>query len=459
MKIKNKLTLIFTLIIAVILVCLNLYIYFLSASFTENNFYDQLKDRAVITATIFLEQDEESSNVIKVFQKKYMHSLPGEIIRVYNDKDEPVFIDSSDVVTFNKTLIQVIRQQKEYRFKKDNRQAIGIYYTDNQGDFVIVASALDENGINNLSQLAKVLLLGFAVSIVVVFFSGRYFTKLMFQPVTEISAQANKISDTNLHLRLSEGNRKDELAELSIVINRMLHRLENSFDLQKNFVANASHELRTPLTAIIGNIEVTLAKARTIEEHKAVLESIMEEAEKLHKVTNGLLSLAQSNIDFSNLHWEEIRLDELLFELRNELKVKRPGSEMEIKFNSLPENPSMLVITGNKNLLETALLNIMDNACKFSGNKKITSVLIPTDKTISIIIADQGIGISEADLPHVTETFYRAGNAYVYSGSGIGLALADKIITLHGGSLSISSRLNAGTEVTISFFLNKSSSS
>lgn len=451
MKIKNKLTLLFTLIFAVILICLNLYIYLFSRSTTIANFYSMLRDRAIIAATVFLEADEESSEIINSFQKKYFRSLPQEVIRIYNEKYEPVFVDSTNFSNYDKRFIDEVKSRKEYRIEKDNRQMLGIYYQDNQGNFVIITSAINEAGINSLNHLKKVLLFGFLVSLVIVFTAGRYFTKIILKPISAISTQANRISETNLHLRLSEGNKKDELADLSITINKMLQRLEDAFELQKNFVADASHELRTPLTSIIGNIEVSLAKARSVEELQVVLETVLAEAEKLHKLTNGFLNLAQSNVDFSNLRKEEIRLDELLMEMKDELKTKNPKADIEIVFPVMPENPSELTIMGDKNLLETALLNILENASKFSDNKKVTAALILNKTNITIKISDQGIGISENELPHVTETFFRAGNARVYSGSGIGLALADKIIRLHGGTLKIKSDLNVGTDVMVSF--------
>ncbi len=451
MKIKNKLTIVFTIIISVILVCLNLYIYFILRTLTVNNFFNQLKDRAIITATVFLEADEQSSTILNLFQNKYLKTLPGEIIRVYDENNHPSFIDSSNTFTFDEKLINEIRAKKELHLEKERRQIVGIYYQDNQGNFVIIASGIDETGLKNLIQLKKVLLIGFAISIIVVFYSGRYFTSLMLKPISIISAQTKKISETNLHLRLNEGNKKDELAELSITINKMLQRLESAFELQKNFVANASHELRTPLTSIIGNIEVTLTKERTLEEHKTVLASIMEEAEKLHNLTNGLLNLAQSNFDFANLRKEEIRLDELLIELKDEMLTKRKGSIVNIVLNEMPENSASLTILGDQNLLHIAMLNIIDNACKFSNSKAVIASLVIEKENIIIKISDSGIGIDQSELPFVTETFYRAYNARSYTGSGIGLSLADKIIKLHEGRLSIVSELNKGTLVSIIF--------
>jgi len=451
MKIKNKLTLIFIITVAVILGSLSFYIYFLTKTFTRNNFYSLLNDRVNIAATLFLEADEQSPEVINAFKKKYLRSLPQEILRVYDDNNNDVYTDTLEHFNFGPALIAKIRKQKEFRWQENDRQSLGIYYEDNQGNFVLIASAVDETGIKNLNQLLVVLMAGLLLSLIAIYFAGRFFTSLMLKPVSHISEQTNKISETNLHLRLEEGNKKDELASLSMVINRMLERLEHAFDLQKSFVANASHELRTPLTSIIGNIEVTLSKSRSEQEHTKVLEDVLSEAEKLHRLTNGLLHLAQSNLDFESLKKEEIRLDEMLIELKDQVKIKWPQTKVEIVFPEMPDDPSALTITGEKYLMETAVLNLLDNACKFSDGKTVTASLLLKDHNIAIKISDKGIGIHQNEIQNLTETFYRAENARTYAGSGIGLTLAEKIINLHGGSLIIASEEGIGTDVTVSF--------
>jgi signal transduction histidine kinase len=451
MNIRNKLTIIFTLIVALLLFAFNLSIFYISQSYIKKDFYGQLKDRALIVATIFLQQDEKSASYINSFRKKYLSTLPEEIIRAYNYKNEPVFIDSTDRMAFQYPLINKVRQKEEYAFQQGNKQGFGIFYRDNQGDFVIIASATDQSGIKNLNQLRKALIVGFLVSIIVVFISGRYFTRIMLQPIASIIRQATNISETNLHLRLHEGNKKDELATLSATINRMLQRLENAFEMQKSFVHNSSHELRTPLTAIIGNIDVILSKERTNQEYRVALNEIMLEAEKLHKLINGLLGLAQSSADVSNLKRKEIRIDELLFELKDKMRAKYPSCELELIFPSMPEDSSLLTIRGDEVLLETAMLNLLDNACKFSDCRNVKVYLFPDDQEITVQIHDSGIGIAENEIPHITETLYRASNALPYTGSGLGLALTEKIIQLHKGKMRFSSVLNQGTQVTISF--------
>ncbi len=456
MKIKNKLTIIFTGIIALILLALNFYIYALSSSIARADFYEQLHSRAFVAANIYLENDENTDENIIKFRNKYLRTLPQEIIRIYNKDNQPVFVDSSDRLTFQPWIINKIRREKEFRFEINSRQIVGINYDDNQGDFIIIASAVDEIGQIKLMQLRKVLIAGFLFCIVVVFFIGRYFTKLMLKPVSDISDQANNITETNLHLRLNTGNSKDEIAELAITFNKMLERLEHSFDLQKEFVSNASHELRTPLTSIIGNIEVTLSMTRSEKEHREVLYSILQESERLQNLSNGLLSLAQSDLDFQKVSNDEIRIDELLLEIKDEITAKYPDRILELQFDQMPDKEEELEILGEHNLLETALLNLVDNACKFSKDKPVMISLVVSHHQIEIKISDRGVGIPPEEIIKIRETFFRATNARSFPGTGIGLALADRIIRLHGGALSIKSELNFGTDVTVTFPIMKS---
>jgi signal transduction histidine kinase len=451
MKIKTRLTVIYTLIFAGILICLNLYIYYIYRSLIFENFFIQLKDRAVTSATVFLETDEPQRESIDRYWNKYEGALPKEIIRIYNDKNQPANIDSVGNFIFEESFINQIKKENEVRRFDNDRQTTGILYKDNDGQYVVIASAVNETGLHSLSVLFNILMIGFVISIIIVIITGQYFTKLILSPISSISAQAKKISESNLHLRLDEGNKKDELAELSITINGMLSRLGNAFIAQRSFVSNASHEIRNPLTSIMGNVEIALTRDRKAEEYRDVLESIAKDADKLYNMTNGLLKLANSNLTFSNLEIEEVRLDELLLEVVNEIRIKRPACSIKVVFPQMPANPLLLSVEGNKNLLHIALQNVIDNACKFSGDNEVKVSLLLNDGQISFLIEDKGIGIETEALKRIRETFYRAPNARNYSGSGIGLSLTDKIINLHGGKMEFKSELNKGTTVSIEF--------
>jgi signal transduction histidine kinase len=449
MKIKTKLTLLFTLILALLLIVLNLYIFSVSKSYSSSDFYYRLKERAYAAANVFLEEDEVSRKIFEEFQKKLLETIPGETLRMYDSINQPAFIKDSVPSTFPISVIEKTRAEKTFRSKENDTYIYGIYYNDNQGDFVILASAIDKNGDAKLEHLRNGLVISFLFSLIVLFFIGRFFTSRMLNPVNEIIKQVSNITDTNLNMRLFEGNGRDELAELAITFNSMLERIEKSFELQQNFVANASHELRTPLTSIIGNIEVSLSRQRSAEEYILILKTILEEAERLHKLSDGLLNIAQASVDIKSLKMEYIRIDEVLEESKNVVQNQMPESKMELNFTNMPSNSDDLLILGNRYLLMIAFENIIENANKFSNNKRVKIDLIYTLKTIVIVISDFGIGIPGKDLNNVLQTFYRAENARQFSGSGVGLSLSQKILLLHKAKLSIQTELGKGTVVTI----------
>jgi len=145
----------------------------------------------------------------------------------------------------------------------------------------------------------------------------------------------------------------------------MLDRLENSFTLQMNFIHNASHELKNPLTAILGKTEIALGKQRSSEEYISTLNEILTEAELLDLLTRNLLSLAQADFDLSTLTSEEIRLDELIWEIKEHFDKIRYNGRIEVSLSINPEISDLVTIMGSPGLLRIAIENVIDNGCKF----------------------------------------------------------------------------------------------
>ncbi|MDP4273858.1 MAG: HAMP domain-containing sensor histidine kinase, partial [Bacteroidota bacterium] len=306
-------------------------------------------------------------------------------------------------------------------------------------------------GIKKQEHLLRILLIIFIGSIIFIYFTGMLFARKVFQPVGHILKNVKRISATNLKLRLTEPSSNDELTELIKLLNEMLDRLEHSFDMQKHFISNASHELKNPLTAIIGETEITLSKKRSVEEYELSLGKIAAEAERLDLLTKNLLSLAQVDFDLSKIVWKPIRVDELLWEVKDYFEKTDHKGRIIVHIESLPENPQFLTIYGNENLLSIALTNIIDNACKFSGDKPVDITFSANGTLIFLSITDKGIGIPAKELNEISEPFFRASNALSFRGSGIGLSLAYKIIKLHRGTIEFNSVHGKGTEVLITF--------
>lgn len=453
MKIGNRLALQFTVFFAVVIISILSVTYLLARNFTLRDFYIRLEERAYIVSQYFLEEDELNKTLYEPYIAKFRQSLQREIVQIYNSNNENQFVGRNQAESFSIDTLNLIRTRNRLHFTRSDRQFAGIFYRDNQGDFVIIVSAEDLEGKAKLKNLLLIMCTCFLASLLIIFSLGKYFSIKALSPISNIVRQVNKISLSNLGVRIPEQKNKDELNDLATTFNKMLSRLESSFELQKNFLTNASHELRTPVTAAISEIEVMLSRERSTSEYESSLSSMLYELNSLKDIINNLLDLALVSSDKSIIELTNERVDELLWDVREEILMTDKEALINIRYIDLPEDQSLLVIKGNGRLLKIALKNIIRNACKFSGNKEVICEMIVdrTESKIHLNIIDSGIGIPEKDLKNIFQIFYRSDNARNYSGHGIGLVLSEKIISMHGGSISVSSVVGKGTTICIIF--------
>ncbi|NMC41547.1 MAG: HAMP domain-containing histidine kinase, partial [Bacteroidales bacterium] len=233
--------------------------------------------------------------------------------------------------------------------------------------------------------------------------------------------------------------------------NNMLSRLEKSFAVQKDFIANASHELRTPLTSIYGQLEVLLMKNRSTEEYKRELVSVLDDIKSLSDLANKLLLMARTaSPDPSTLN-NKVRLDEILWQVQEDMGKFKKDYHVNIKIDEEIGESEQLQVAGDESLLRTAVMNLADNACKYSDNKEVEISLSVEKGFVKLVFSDKGIGIPEDELNKIKEPFFRGSNAKSVPGHGIGLALVNQIILSHNGRMEIKTKADSGTEITLFF--------
>lgn len=450
MKIRNKLTYQFIAIVAIILSLFSLSIYYFSKTYRIEDYYSRLRNRASNIANILIDVEEIDTELLAKIEKDNPASLPNEKIIVYSFNNEELFnTDYEHVFTISPKLINDIRLYGEVRFKDKDYEMLGFLFTSKYDRFVVVTGAQDIYGLQKMANLRTILIIAFSISIVLVFIAGRIYAGRALLPMSRVVKQVNNITANSMDLRVEEGNGKDEIATLASTFNQMLNRLEVAFNMQKNFIANASHELRTPLTAITGQLEVLLLQDRTTEHYKQTVYSVLDDLKNLNQISNRLLLLAQASSETSEAAFSQQRIDEILWQSRAELLKRSEGYKIQIAFEKdLSENK--LVVMGNKQLLKTAITNLMDNGCKYSADRTVSVYLYAEEEAVFLSFKDNGIGIPYADREDIFQPFHRGKNAESVKGHGIGLSLVQKIITLHHGYLKFHSQVNKGTQFIIS---------
>ena len=450
MKIKNRLSLYFTAISAIVLLMVQVVICITFNSLVKSDFYDHLMDRANVAAQLYLEADEISVDSLNNVRERYLEPLSNEVVRLYDDKNSASFIKDKNQF-WTSPVINEVRKRKKMAFAEGSRQTVGIYYNDNQGNFVILVSAIDQQGnkrFRDLIQSMAILLISVTAGLFII---SRWFAQKALEPIGRVISQMRQVRAGNLNLRVDEGNGKDEISALAHNFNQLLEHLENAFELQQTFVINASHELRTPITTIIGEIEISLNKLRTNAEYEQVLQSVLTDAERLNETITSLLELANVDMNYTQAAFKPVAIDELIWELNEYWSEKAGRGLFNVKVLHLPADHEKLLVPANKSLLTIAFNNIIGNAFKFSKNKPVACELYADEKSIIIKIIDKGVGIMPDELGKIFESFYRGTNVQGYHGNGVGLYVTYKIISLFNGTISVTSVPGDETMITIQF--------
>ncbi len=448
LRIRQKLTLQFILIVSMIVgVLLLLNFQFLSYN-AKVEFENRLKTRAELASSVYIKKYTYFEKTHQSLVKQYNETpLPGEILQIFDAEKCISFVEQSLVLLYPDPILSRIKNEGSVKFMLDNMQCFGLKDKTKYGEFILVLAAIDTYSDNQIETYKYNSILFMLSAIAISGLGGYVFAGRALQPVGDVVHQVQNMEASNMQQRVDTRGSKDEIGELGDTFNSLLNRVEESFASQKNFLSNASHELRTPLTAIIGELEVLLMKDRTQEEYKNSISQVHQECEQLKEMLNLLLNINFIENQKNNNLLETIRIDELVFDLMQSLAFKQLQDLIQVEFDDLPEDEDSITVRGNKYMLTMVIKNLFENALKFSDYTKVNITIKYDSQFVSLLVKDKGIGIAADEQLKVFQTFYRAENAMAYKGSGIGLVLCQKIAKLHRGKIELASKINEGTTV------------
>jgi len=449
MTISKRITLLFTSMFSVILIVVcGIALYYIASAYRRSSEYELRQTASVVAAHIESGGDisEEVINYlnphanvrigITAMESNLAFELPYELVLPF-----PIDVYTDDLEPGQTIIVQAVR----YMF--DEKIAV---YDGRPFSIRVYRNYEHEN------EIIRILIMMYGVIVLLgtlgAYFLGKLITRITLGPIRQITQTAERIGIEDLSQRIEMDGPDDEIKELAVTFNDMISRLEASFHQQEQFVADASHELRTPISVIQGYANLL---DRWGKHDMAIMQesidSIITETERMNSLVKKLLFMAKAENNMIQVSKEPIQLKQVVEEV-----VKEMGLTNKINPVRLYSNGND-VIHGSYDLIKQLLWIFTENAIKYSKTPKdyVSIKVYSRDTYVYINVSDKGIGISEEDLPHIFERFYRADksrtNQTKAPGSGLGLSIASWILRQHDASIKVRSKLGQGTEILVRF--------
>jgi signal transduction histidine kinase len=453
MQIRTRLTLLFLLIAASVLAVVLFFAYALFQNSTEDTFFQGLRIKANMTAKTVLRNEPALKSLPSDWLEPDEGPLPySDNISIFNDNYERVFSLHPEVAPVPLKTIQDAFSEGEARFTHHNLHALSQSFPGTKGGrYVIVVEGFCDT--SPLQQLRNILIVSFLIGLLLMALTGWVLSGQALRPLNQLMNEVDTIQTNNLAQRIGISKNKDELQRLALTFNRLLERVERAFQAQRMFISNVSHELKNPLNVLRTQIDVALQRKRDTDEYERVLHSLSDDLHNISDLEEKLLQLSRIHNSPESINMQPVRLDELLWQVREQLLKRSPNAKCSFDLQNMPDDSEeTLYIKGNESLLRMAFLNIAENAVKYSHDRAVHVLAVfQANGHHKVAISDHGPGIPAHELPHIFEPFFRSAQHRQVKGTGIGLSLVKSIFTLHQISISVKSDAAKGTTFDLQF--------
>ena len=386
-----------------------------------------------------------NAEIIKKVGNEYYQvtSQKGKVIITFINKNQQLPLNWNLMMTAFKGA----PQYETIQYKGENQRTL--YFPVKEDALLHIWKSL-ENIEGSVARLERLFLFFLPLTLIVSSLVFWFLAGKLLSPVVKIKTLAEKIRLGKLSERINIGHKGKEIDDLVIILNDMLDSCQRSIESQKRFSSDVSHEIRSPLTALRGSTEVALRKKRTPEEYEDILRNNLSDIMRISKITDNLLFLTKADNNIFELRRQWFDVKHFMETVVENFRYKVLSADLSIT-EDYQEN---LELNGDMDLLEHAFSNIIDNAVKYTPpGGKITVIARKEDANIIITISDTGIGISEDDIPHIFDRFYRVDkeSSRKLGGTGLGLAIAQWIIHAHNGKIGVKSTVGSGSDFIVAF--------
>jgi len=453
-SVRIRLTLWYAGVLALSLIAFALMIYYAAGNISHERQDESLRSTAQTVASAYLEElGETHSQSIAGKVVLAEITFPNRYVQLSDNAGNPLAASANLAGSTIAIPSSVFTDARARGFSHATVNGVRVTVVPLSSDqtlgYATVAEPLSaiEDG---LRELRRDLFAGVLLVLLLASAGGYFLARKSLAPIASMNSQTQRISAENLSARLDVTNSRDELGHLATTINDLLARLESSFKEQQRFIADASHELRTPLAVLRGETEVALGKTRSVEEYQQSLSLIQDEAERLSRIVEDLFILARQPINTrAALNKEFVSLNDAVRDCARAAQVLAFRKGVRLKLEN--DSPS-IALNGDEDLIKRLILNLLDNAVKYTpAGGEISLALVRQNGNAEIVVRDTGIGIPQEVQPRIFDRFYRVdkARARTMGGAGLGLSIAQWIVEVHGGAITLASTPGHGSTFTV----------
>ncbi|MCX8533808.1 ATP-binding protein [Chryseobacterium luquanense] len=435
-KIALTLSVSFSLLFAVVLII----IYISFDDFRREEFKDRFVRRLGFTTNFISKSKNFEEEAPIFFNENSDNFLLNETILIFNGQKELIYSTIKDQkVTWDKNLLKELDKKKDIYSEESVPEIYAALKNINGENYYILTSAYDANGKSKLAYLKYLLITAFITCTLLIGFFSYYFMGKFLRPLEDLNKEISEVTAHKLTTQIPVEQSNDEISILANSFNTMISRLNDVFQSQKDFTASASHEIRTPITRMAFQLENLTQLEQHSPETLSALKQMSKDVYQLSDLTNSLLLLTKFDKENIQSIYEEVRIDEVIFESFERVQKSYPNLKMDFGISEETQENAFLTINGVQSLLDIVFINLLKNAAVYSDNADAKIIITETENHLSVDVLSEGNTISEDEQPKLFEAFMRGNNSQNISGSGLGLRIVKRILEYHGADILYSS--------------------
>jgi len=431
-KIALNLSIAFSLLFGIVMAV----IYMSFNDFRREEFKERFRQRLEFTSHFIAKSKNFEEEAPVFFNENSDNILLNETILIFNSQKELIYSTIKDRnVTWDNTLLKQLDEKKIIYSEKTVPEIYAALRTINGENYYILTSAFDTNGKSKLAYLKYLLITAYVMSTLLIGFFSYYFMGQFLKPLEDLNKEISEVTAHKLTTQIPVRESNDEINVLAQSFNTMITRLDDVFQSQKDFTASASHEIRTPITRMAFQLENLIKFGQHSPETLSSLKQLQRDVYQLSDLTNSLLLLTKFDKENIQSIYEEVRIDEVIFESFEAVEKSYPRLKMDFLISENTSEDAILTIKGIQSLLDIVFINLFKNAAVYSDDVEVDVLITESNENLVVDVISHGNTISKEEQSKLFEAFKRGKNSQNISGSGLGLRIVKRILEYHNAQI------------------------